>query len=197
MSSAPLLPNFPLISPAAFFTLLPGEAASDPKASRDPAHLDSLGYLALHDGARSLAPRSWSKRANSDPFDVDLTAVVTHTPTIAAATTRFAVEISHASLSHCGQVPACDAALSLLADAFQASCIPADRSHPACVLDSRHGNYLFHFVGRVAPDGLFQTPAAFWRQMELLDGHIATVLRLAAMRRADASFATREGVSSP
>jgi hypothetical protein len=188
MSSAASPSAFPLISPSAFFTPLPGKPACDPQSKSDPGHLDNLGYLVMHDGARSLAPRSWSKRATSDPFDVDLTAVVTYTPTIAAAATRFAVEISHAALSHCRRVHGCDAALSLQADAFHLSCIPGDRSHPGCILDARHGNYLFHFVGRIAPGGHFEAPATFWRQMELLDRHIATLLRLSATCRTDATM---------
>jgi hypothetical protein len=188
MSCAASLFAFPLISPSAFFTPLPVKPACDQQSTADPGHLDNLGYLVMHDGARSLAPRSWSKRASSDPFDVDLTAVVTYMPTIAAATTRFAVEISHAALLHCRRVHGCDAALSLQADAFHLSCIAGDRSHPACVLDARHGNYLFHFVGRIAPRGHFEAPAAFWRQMEVLDRHIATLLRLSATRQTDATI---------
>jgi len=180
MSSAAPLSAFPLISSSAFFTPLPGQPACDAQSNSEPGHLDNLGYLVMHDGARSLAPRSWSRRSTSDPFDVDLTAVVTYTPTIAAATTRFAVEISHAELSRCVRLDAGDMTLSLLADAFRFSCMPGDCRQPACVFDSRHRNYLFHFVGRIAPGGYFEAPAAFWRQMELLDRHVATVLRLAA-----------------
>jgi hypothetical protein len=176
---------FPLIAPSAFFAPLPGKSACDPQSAAEPGHLDNLGYLVMHDGARSLAPRSWSKRAISDPFDVDLTAVVTYTPTIAAATTRFAVEISHAALSRCGEVHAREADVSLRADAFHVSSIPSARSHPTCVLDSRYGNYLFHFAGRIAPGGYFEAEADFWRQMALLDRHVSTVLRLVAMRQAD------------
>jgi len=188
MPSATPLSAFPLIPPAAFFTPLPGKPVGDGKAIPEPGHLDDLGYLVMHDGARTLAPRSWSKRPVSDPFDVDLTAVVTYTPTIAAAGTRFAVEISHAELSGCGRAHACDAPLSLRADAFHLSCLPGDCSHPACILDSRHGNYLFHFVGRIAANGHFEAPAAFWRQMELLDRHIAMLLRSSALSRRDAAM---------
>ena len=49
--------------------------------------------------------------------------------------------------------------------------------NPTYILDTRHGNYLFHFVGQIAPGGYFETEAQFRQRMQGLNVHIAAVLQ--------------------
>jgi hypothetical protein len=129
----------------------------------------------LPDGARMSGPHLWTQRpAGANLYDVDLTGIVTYTPTIAAAIDMFTVEMASVqpSAGHVEEVPLDE---PLQADESRLCRLVTGDPRATYEFDARYSNYLFHFVGRIDRGGYFESETQFHRQMLLLDQHISSV----------------------
>ena len=168
---------FPLVKPDIFFTVLPGMGMPDLTQNTDSQYFDRLGYLKSPDGARISGPNLWTKRATPDLYDVDLTVNVTYMPTIDQATERFATE--NAKFQRLSQGRTQEVAMHepMQGDEGKLLKFTTNAKNPTYILDTRHGNYLFHFVGQIAAGGYFENEAQFRERMQRLNVHIEAVLR--------------------
>ena len=168
---------FPLMKPDAFFTVLPGIGMPDRTLNTDPQYFDRLGYLKAPDGARISGPNLWSRRNTGDLYDVDLTVNVTYMPTVDQATERFAKENAKFQRLSQGRTQEIAMQEPMQGDEIKLLKFATNAKNPTYILDTRHGNYLFHFVGQIAAGGYFENEAQFRERMQRLNVHIEAVLR--------------------
>ena len=168
---------FPLVKPDTFFTVLPGMGMPDQTLNTDPQYFDRLGYLKAPDGARISGPNLWTRRATRDLYDVDLTVNVTYMPTINQATERFATENAKFQRLSQGRTQEIVMQEPMQGDESKLLKFATNAKNPTYILDTRHGNYLFHFVGQIAAGGYFENEAQFRERMQRLNVHIEAVLR--------------------
>lgn len=168
---------FPLIDPDLFFRNLPDPPKRDATKTNDPRYFDKFGYMLGEQGAR-ISVVMWSKRVVSDsnPYDVDLDVNVTYLPTIKIAKQGLTTEAEKMK-SLLGQrlqnIP-----LPTKLNAEDVHFFRINKDNSPYVLDARYGNYLFHFVFRIAKGGYFETEKAMFERLQALDTHIhETLLR--------------------
>lgn len=172
---------YPLIDPADFTSVLPGVPKLD-ASQYDQRYFDRYGYLKGAEGT-AHAVASWSKRPPSaaDPYDVDLSILITATPSPAVAAEGFALGRKQDSTTLARFVSPMQAPVALAGDQVTVQRMQVKELPPTYIVTIRHGNYLFRFSGRIAAGGHFETEAAFFDRMALLNSHIQATLQSKAM----------------